>query len=894
MKRIVAGILAHVDAGKTTLSESLLFESGAIRKMGRVDHKNTVLDTDLQERGRGITIFSKQACITAFDTQITLLDTPGHVDFAAEMERTLQVLDYAILVVSGTQGVQGHTLTLWKLLERYEVPTFIFINKMDMEGADEQRVLGEFQKKLNGHFVSFAGDFAGTEEFIEQVAVSDEAVLERYLDSGVLEQEDIPWLIQKRKIFPCFFGSALKNQGIRDFLEGFCKYSVMPGEEKEFGARVFKISRDEQGNRLTHMKITGGRLSVRAELSGRNQGEDGIWSQKVNQIRIYQGAKFEAVSECVQGMVCAVTGLTETYAGEGLGISKDARGPVLQPVMTYQMLLPDGVDVAQAFPKLKALEEEEPQLELSWNEDTGEVLVKLMGEVQTEVLGNRIKERYGMQVNFGPGSIVYRETIEEKAYGVGHFEPLRHYAEVHLRLEPGEMGSGLVFESDCSEEALAKNWQRLILTHLREKEHVGVLTGAPITDMKISLVGGRAHLKHTEGGDFRQATYRAVRQGLMRAKSRLLEPFYEFVLEIPVESVGRALTDLERMGAVFEAPDIEGGQAVLRGRAPVSAMQGYQLEVVAYSKGRGALSLEFAGYMPCHNCDEVIAASGYVPELDIANPAGSVFCAHGAGYYVEWNEVEQRMHAQSEAVNAAGDMKQDEKPESRTTYASSTHARYADISYSDDKELQQIFTRTYGEKREGKNQSPKVYDYSREPVYKPVQRKKEYLLVDGYNVIHAWEELHELAQISLEAARDALMDILSNYQGYRGVQVILVFDAYKVKGNPGEVVHYHNIDVVYTKEAETADRYIEKTAHEIGHKYQVTVVTSDGVEQVIIRGAGCMLMSSREFEEDAKRVGREIGQNLEQKRQMGGRNYLFDNMEDALREKLERIRLGME
>lgn len=892
MKRIVTGILAHVDAGKTTLSESLLFEGGAIRQMGRVDHKNTVLDTDSQERSRGITIFSKQVCITAFDTQITLLDTPGHVDFAAEMERTLQVLDYAILVVSGAQGVQGHTLTLWKLLARYEIPVFIFVNKMDMPGAEEPTVLEELQKKLNAHCISFAKNFLGTEEFLEQVAVSDESLLERYLDSGIVEQEDIRQLILKRKIFPCFFGSALKNQGIRDFLEGFCEYSVMPEPEKEFGARIFKISRDEQGNRLTHMKITGGRLPVRVELSGRKRGEDGLWSQKVNQIRIYQGARFEAVSECVQGMVCAVTGLTETYAGEGLGISGDAKGPVLQPVMTYQLILPDGVDAAQAFPRLKALEEEEPQLELSWNENAGEILVKLMGEVQTEVLGNRIEERYGMKVSFGPGSIVYRETIEEKAYGLGHFEPLRHYAEVHLRLEPGEMGSGLVFESDCSEEVLGKNWQRLILTHLREKEHVGVLTGAPITDMKISLVGGRAHLKHTEGGDFRQATYRAVRQGLMRAKSRLLEPFYEFVLEIPSENVGRALMDLERMGAVFESPDIEGEQAVLRGLAPVSMMQGYPLEVAAYSKGRGTLSVEFAGYMPCHNSDEVIAASGYIPELDDANPAGSVFCAHGAGYYVEWNEVEQLMHAQSEALNATESMTQDERMVPRTTYASSTHERYADVSYSDDKELQQIFTRTYGEKKEGKNQSPKVYHYNKEPVYKQTERKKEYLLVDGYNVIHAWKELHELAEMNLEAARDALMDILCNYQGYRGVQVILVFDAYKVKGNPGEIVHYHNIDVVYTREAETADRYIEKTAHEIGHKYQVTVVTSDGVEQVIIRGAGCLLMSSREFEEDARRVGREIGQNLLEKKETGNRNYLFDNLEEGLREKLEQVRLG--
>lgn len=894
MKRIVTGILAHVDAGKTTLSEGLLFAGGAIRQMGRVDHKNTVLDADLQERSRGITIFSKQAHITAFDTQITLLDTPGHVDFAAEMERTMQVLDYAILVVSGAEGVQGHTLTLWKLLARYEIPVFIFVNKMDMPGADGTAVIAELQKRLSPYCISFQEGFFGTKEFYEQAAVSDEALLERYLDGAEITDENLCQLILKRRIFPCFFGSALKQQGVEEFLKDFCKYTIQPEPIREFGARVFKISRDEQGNRLTHMKITGGSLLVKAELSDEREDKDGMWSEKINQIRIYQGAKYEAVSECIQGMVCAVTGLTQTYAGEGFGITKDVKKPVLQPVMTFQLLLPPGTDAAQAFMKLKTFEEEEPQLELVWNEEAGEILVKLMGEVQTEVLAGRIEERYGMKVAFGAGSIVYRETIAKKSYGFGHFEPLRHYAEVHLRLEPGEIGSGLVFESECSEEVLAKNWQRLILTHLREKEHVGVITGSAVTDMKITLVGGKAHLKHTEGGDFRQATYRAVRNGLMRAESRLLEPYYEFVLEIPAECVGRALTDMERMGAAFGAPVIEGEQAVLRGKAPVSVMQGYMMEVTAYSKGRGTLSLEFSGYMPCHNPDEVAALRGYVPELDVKNPAGSVFCAHGAGYYVEWDEVEKYIQTQSEATAGVDSGNEEQKPKTRTNYASATHARYENISYSDDRELQQIFTRTYGEKKEKNNESPKVYNYNKEPVYKPAEQKKEYLLVDGYNVIYAWESLCELAKVSLEAARDALMDILCNYQGYRGVQVILVFDAYKVKGNPGEIVHYHNIDVVYTKEAETADRYIEKTAHEIGHKYQVTVVTSDGVEQVIIRGAGCNLMSSREFEEDAKRISREIRQDIEKKSQPGGRSYLFDNLEEELSAKLEKIRLGKE
>lgn len=880
MKRIVTGILAHVDAGKTTLSEGLLYKSGAIRKAGRVDHKDTVLDGDEQERARGITIFSKQANIEVNGTQITLLDTPGHVDFAAEMERTLRVLDYAILVISGTDGVQSHTRTLWKLLMRYEIPVFLFVNKMDMPGVNREMILQELQQKLHPHMVSFDSDFMETEEFAEQIAVSDEKLLAEYLETGELKKSVIPQLILNRNIFPVYFGSALRMEGVEEFLAGFEAYTIMNEYSDSFGARVYKITRDEQGNRLTHMKITGGKLCVRDELRGIHSigEEQEEWAEKINQIRVYQGGKFEAISEAESGMVCAVTGLSYTYPGQGFGTEEDCAAPILQPVLTYQVLLQDGTDPAKAFLQLKTLEEEEPQLELEWSEETGEILAKLMGEVQIEVLGKRIASRLGMDVRFGPGSIVYRETIEDIVEGVGHYEPLRHYAEVHLVLEPGEVGSGMVFETDCSEENLAKNWQRLILTHLREKEYVGVLTGSAITDIKIKVVAGKAHLKHTEGGDFRQATYRAVRHGLMKAKSKLLEPFYEFFLEIPADQIGRALTDLERMGANFNAPEIEGDMSIVHGKAPVSTMQGYQMEVLAYTKGKGSLACEFFGYLPCHNSEEVIATRGYVPELDVRNPAGSVFCAHGAGFYVDWSEVENYMHVE----NVLGEKKKKDLEEIPVVprYESATHARYADISYSDDKELQQIFTRTFGEKKDKSFATPKVYNYNKTPVYKPVEKKKEYFLVDGYNVIHAWENLHELSVDNLEAARDALADILCNYQGYRGCHVILVFDAYKVKGNVGEVVRYHNIDIVYTKEAQTADQYIEKAAHEIGHKYQVTVVTSDGLEQVIIRGAGCALMSSREFKEEASRVDFEIHQSIDRKVPGNQKNYAFEKIHD--------------
>lgn len=894
MKRIVTGILAHVDAGKTTLSESLLYLSGAIRELGRVDHKNTLLDTYEQERARGITIFSKQAVFEAGDTFITLLDTPGHADFAAEMERTLQVLDYAILVISGADGVQGHTSTLWKLLKRYDIPTFIFVNKMDRQGLDKEAIMSELREKLDEHCIEFDIDNFDSDEFRENVAVSDEGLLASFLEDGKITDRDIQILISDRKIFPCYFGSALKLDGVKGFIEGIDRFTVQPSYGKEFGAKVFKITRDGQGNRLTHMKITGGSLSVRTLLSNNNsdviKNED-IWEEKINQIRVYHGSKFEAVKDAEPGMICAVTGLSKTYSGEGLGAEKASPNPILQPVLTYRLILPEDLDAAQMFPKLKMLEEEEPELDIVWNDKLSEIQVKLMGEVQTEILQRLISERFGIEVSFGAGNIVYKETIKNKVEGVGHYEPLRHYAEVHLIMEAGEAGSGLVFETDCSEDVLDKNWQRLILTHLREKEHVGVLTGSPVTDMKITVAGGRAHLKHTEGGDFRQATYRAVRNGLMKAESVLLEPFYDFILEIPAENAGRALNDMDRLKAVFDTPCIEGDNAVIKGRAPVSLMQGYHTEVTAYSKGHGSLTCEFAGYMECHNSREVMERIGYIPELDMENPAGSVFCAHGAGFAVEWDEVEDYMHVENVLRKEKKEEADDNILPDIMRKSSGMYDRYLSVSYSEDKELQQIFARTYGEKKERKASAAAEYNYNKTAVYKPSVTEKEYLLVDGYNVIHAWDSLHELAERNLESARDALMDILCNYQGYKNYSVILVFDAYKVKGNPGEIIKYHNIDVVYTKEAETADRYIEKTAHEIGGKYKVTVVTSDGVEQVIIRGAGCNLMSSREFKEDVELMKKQINEVLEE-RKTGKRSYLFDGLDENIKEHLEDVRLG--
>ena len=906
-KQITMGILAHVDAGKTTLSEGILYTCKAIRKLGRVDHQDAFLDTNTLERNRGITIFSKQAECTLGEFGMTFLDTPGHVDFSAEMERTLQVLDYAILVISGADGVQGHTETLWRLLSRYQIPVFLFINKMDQPGPDREALLAEVKEKLDANCVEFSADQTD-EEWKEQVAVCDEQVMEAYLEGEEISREQIRQMIRERKLFPCYFGSALKMTGVEEFLDDLKLRIRETSYPETFGAKIYKITRDNQGERLTHMKITGGTLKVKSVLSNGRPGEtgEGIWQEKVNQIRIYSGEKYTMVSEVKAGTVCAVTGLTATYPGQGLGSEQASDMPVLEPVLSYRIGLPTEVNVHQALLQLRQLEEEEPLLHIVWNETLGEIYAQVMGEVQIEILKSLIKERFGMAVTFDEGNIVYKETILEPVEGVGHFEPLRHYAEVHLLLEPGETGSGLIFAADCSEDVLDRNWQRLILTHLEEREHKGVLIGAPITDMKITLLTGRAHIKHTEGGDFRQATYRAVRQGLRKAKSQLLEPYYEFRLEVPSEQVGRSMTDIQKMLGEFDPPKTEGEMTVLTGSAPVVTMRDYQKEVISYTSGRGRLSCTLKGYYPCHNQEEVVEAVGYDPEADLENPTGSVFCAHGAGFVVNWDQVEDYMHVESGWNAPAGQETKPEKPVTAKNWKEENEKYLAT-----EKELEEIFERTYGPIRklgeeppagrsvkgwkksrrdplEGYGKSSSDYKQKKTP-----DGEKEYLLVDGYNIIFAWEDLKELAAVNIDGARERLMDILCNYQGFKKSTLILVFDAYKVKGNPGSVETYHNIHVVYTKEAETADQYIEKTVHEIGRKYRVTVATSDQLEQVIILGQGGQRMSARELLEDVIEVSHQIRETARQKRS-SDKNYLFDHLDEETAARMERIRLGEE
>ena len=881
-QHICIGLLAHVDAGKTTLAESLLYHTGAIRKMGRVDHQNAFLDTYELERARGITIFSKQAGFTLGDREVVLLDTPGHVDFSAEMERTLQILDYAVLIIGGTDGVQGHVETLWRLLRQYKIPVFLFINKMDQDGADPAEILKELQGRLDEKCIDFTAS-QPQEEFMENLAMCDETVLETYLEEGEISKEQVRELIARRKVFPCYFGSALKSQGIQEFLEGLETYTKVPDYPDTFGAKVYKISRDEKGSRLTHMKITGGSLKVKQVLSG----ED--WEEKADQIRIYSGAGFEAVKEVPAGAVCAVTGLTRTHAGQGLGIEQTSGEPLLIPVLNYEIQLPEECDVHQMFLKLRQLEEEEPELHIVWNPQLNEIHAQVMGEVQIEILKNMIQERFGISVEFGSGNIVYKETIEEPVEGTGHFEPLRHYAEVHLLLEPGEPGSGLEFAVSCSEDMLDKNWQRLILTHLEEKAHKGVLTGSDITDMKITLVAGKAHLKHTEGGDFRQATYRAVRQGLRKARSVLLEPVYEYRLEVPSDMVGRAMTDIQKMYGTFHGPEIEGEMSVLTGVAPVVTMGGYQSEVTAYTRGRGRLSCTLKGYQPCHNAEEVIEAAGYEPDADMENPTGSVFCAHGAGFVVNWDEVDTYAHIQTELGLEETDQETIMKTQPAQPYKSFDEIRL------DQEELEEIFTRTYGPIRRERNAFQKTSRTVTAPASprksKPKEPEKEYLLVDGYNIIFAWEDLNELAKVNIEGARNKLMDILCDYQGYKKCTLILVFDAYKVEGGQGSVQKYHNIHVVYTKEAETADQYIEKTVHEIGKKYHVTVATSDALEQVIILGQGADRLSARNLREEIQRMKEEIREDYIEKQKKSG-TYLFDHLPEELSDLMEDVRLG--
>lgn len=942
--KISVGLLAHVDAGKTTLSEALLYLTGAIRKMGRVDDRDAFLDTYELERERGITIFSKQAVFEMGDKIITLLDTPGHVDFSAEMERTIQVLDAAVLVVSGADGVQGHTRTVWRLLKRHHVPVFLFINKMDQSGCDKQGLMQDLKANLDENCVDFGG-WSGekgewdpketqTDDFYQELAVCDEGIMKSYFENGIIKTEEIGQLIRERKVFPCYFGSALKLKGVEKLIEGLALYAAgleAGKEEKPFGAKVFKISRDNQGNRLTHLKVTSGVLHVKDSW-----GEE----EKVNQIRIYSGAKFESVKEASAGAVCAVTGPLHTHPGQGIGIEPASEMPLLEPVLTYRILLPFDSDVHKCLQQFKQLEEEEPQLHVLWDEELGEIQVQLMGDVQIEILKHMMEERYGLLVGFDTGNIVYKETILNTVEGVGHFEPLRHYAEVHLLLEPGEAGSGLQFDTVCSEDVLDRNWQRLILTHLEEKIHRGVLTGAEITDIKVTLLTGRAHMKHTEGGDFRQATYRALRQGLMEAKSQLLEPFYGFTLELPSENLGRAMADMDRMFGTFDPPVTTEDGVVLTGKAPVACLRDYQREVIAYTKGRGHLSLWFKDYEPCHNAQEVIEAAGYDPEADLENTADSVFCSHGAGYLVPWYQVKEYMHVESPlkkmerrtdgesesdwddgsngekraGIAAQGQMMPDTGITGTGGVITGTGGRVGSTgsgsgpvsgsgtSWSDDKELEEIFNRRFGSGKwrsrpdtQSSFSAPRTRNYS---AGKPLKSKEadklqeeEYLLVDGYNIIFAWEELRELSKVTIDGARQKLMDILCNYQGYKKCTLILVFDAYKVTGNTGEAIDYHNIHVVYTKEAETADQYIEKLAHKIGRQYHVTVATSDGLEQLIIYGQGCHLMSARDLKEEVAWANEQIREE-KGKLEKSGKNYLFHGADEELAAYLEDIRLG--
>ena len=850
-----------------------------------MDHKDAYLDTYNLERERGITIFSKQAVLTWKDTEITLLDTPGHVDFSAEMERVLQVLDCAVLVISGADGVQGHTETLWKLLTRYGIPVFLFVNKMDQEGTDCGKLLAELKSRFSEGCIDFGRVETGAEEVIEEIAVCDEQTMEEYLEKGSVAAASIRRLVAERKIFPCYFGSALHLQGVEELMNGICTYQMQKEYPAVFGAKVYKIARDGQGNRLTYLKVTGGTLKVKDVI-----GENG---DKVNQIRVYSGEKYELLSEADAGKVCAVTGLAETYPGQGLGAEKDSELPILEPVLTYRIILPDDCNVHTMLRDLKLLEEEEPELHVVWIEKSQEIHVQLMGDVQIEILQRIIKERFGVLVEFGEGSIVYKETIAAPVEGVGHFEPLRHYAEVHLRLEPGERGSGIQFDSECSEDVLDRNWQRLVLTHLEEKEHKGVLTGSVITDMKITLTSGKAHLKHTEGGDFRQATYRAVRQGLKKAESVLLEPYYEFRIELPSENVGRAMTDIQNRFGKFEAPETLGEMTVLTGIAPVSTLSGYQKDVIAYTGGRGRISLTLKGYDLCHNQEEVVAARGYDSELDLANPTGSVFCAHGAGFVVDWDEVEEYMHMERTL---------DQTGEEGLAEVTLPKRRHSSIELTQE-ELDAIYVRTPDPVKQNhgpvtvcaKEKDREPGSAYTDPKWERRRREKEgrqeYLLVDGYNIIFSWEELRELSEKDIGAARGKLADILSNYQGYRKCTLILVYDAYKVEGNPGEVMKYHNIYIVYTKEAETADQYIEKTVRRIAKDAAVTVATSDGLEQVIILGQGANRMSAPGLKEEIERTLAEVrGEHLGKKGSVG--NYLFDYLDEETAEEMEKVRLG--
>ena len=885
MKKIVLGILAHVDAGKTTLAEGILHACGTIRKAGRVDHKDAFLDNGEMERARGITIFSKQARVMWKDCDITILDTPGHVDFSAEMERTLQVLDYALLVIDGKDGVQGDVHTLWQLLGRYRVPVFIFVNKMDQPGTDREAVLTELRHKLDNNIMEIPSDIASEPEAAEELAMCSEQLMEEYLENGSIEADSVNDAICERKLFPCFFGSALKEEGITELLDGINSMTENMEYPEEFGARVYKIGRDASGVRLTYMKVTGGTLRVKMMVGNSCSADgDNVWEEKADQLRLYNGAGYQMAEKVEAGDICAVTGLLKTFAGQGLGIESENSAPVLEPVITYRLILNDETDPVVALGKVRQLEEEEPELHVTWQEESREIHIQVMGQVQMEILKSTLAERFGIEAEFDAGSIVYKETLAEPVVGIGHFEPLRHYAEVHLLMEPGERGSGVQIASLCSSDELDKNWQRLILTHLEERIHPGVLTGSELTDVRIILIAGRAHDKHTEGGDFRQATYRAVRQGLRSGRNILLEPWFDFRLEVPADNIGKAMSDVTRMHGEFQPPVTEGDKCILTGSAPAAAMRDYSREVTAYTRGHGRLTCTLKGYEPCHNAEEVIAGCGYDPEADTANPTGSVFCAHGAGFVVPWYEVRDYAHVEdgwkpddgsgtytANAVNNENEIGGIAVPLKNASYRSSEQ-------YITQEEIEEIFRQTYRKKPEelslfkkhngrkysntgSQDRTGRVSEKRHIPKQEPLD---EYLLVDGYNIIFAWPELNELSKDNLDSARRKLMDILCNYQGYKGCNLILVFDAYKVKGNPGSVEKYHNIYVVYTKEAETADQYIEKTVHDMHQtppnkgRYRVIVATSDALEQMIVWGNGAQRISALGFKADVENASQGI------------------------------------
>lgn len=878
MRKITLGILAHVDGGKTTLSESVLYLTGKIRKLGRVDHKDAYLDTFQMERERGITIFSKQAVFEYKDMEVTLLDTPGHVDFSTEMERTLQVLDYAILLVSAGDGIQGHTETLWKLLSRYHVPTFIFVNKMDMPNVSGDFLLHELKERFGDNVVRFQGK-AG---ILENIAMTDEDVFEEYMETDNISTHTISELIYDRKLFPCYFGSALRLEGVEDLLDGLHKYTFDMIYNEAFGAKIYKISKDNNGNRLTHMKITGGELSVKDVIKGED-AVSGPWEEKVNEIRIYSGDKYDTLANVKAGTVCAVIGLTKSYSGQGLGGEYESESPSLIPVMSYKIIIPENININQAYSKIKELEEEDPTLQLKWNVEKQEISVSVMGPIQIQVLKQMIKERFDMDVEFGSGSILYKETIVEPVEGVGHFEPLRHYAEVHLLLEAAEPGSGIVLRTKVNENELSRNWQRLILTHLSEKEHRGVLTGSPITDICITLIGGKAHLKHTEGGDFRQATYRAVRQGLKKTKSILLEPYYDFILSVPAENVGRAMNDISKMSGNVGIPDIKGDKTILKGYAPVAEIWNYTNVLNEYTHGMGTITLKYKGYAPCHNAEKVIDRYAYDSESDVTNPTGSVFCAHGAGFNVPWDEVEQYMHIKTETNLNEGEAYDDD---STNTFF---HENHELNSYASDKELEAIFEKTFGKVKRKKTSAPTIRRYDSEPKkYKGSGKGNlpECVLVDGYNIIFAWDELKIIAQTNIDGARDRLLEILSNYQGYKGNTVIVVFDAYNVKRHSETIYKHNNVYVVFTKEAETADMYIAKTTHKMSSKYRVSVATSDALEQLIIMGHGALRMSAMNFKEEVDCINRQITERIRENSALG--NYVLTE-KNILSEKDKKI-----